>query len=69
MKIKKKDEQKTTFQYKYSYFEYIILLLGFTNVLTIFYIVINKNLKGFIDQIYIMFLNDIFIYFNIFKKI
>ncbi len=46
----------------------MVLLLGFTNVLITFYIVINKNLKSFIDQIYIVFLNDIFIYFNIFEK-
>ncbi len=38
------------------------------NILTTFYIIINKNLKSFIDQIYIMFLDDIFIYFNIFEK-
>jgi len=68
MKIKEKDEWKTALQYKYSHFEYIVLLLNFTNVLTTFYIIINKNLRSFIDQIYIIFLNDIFIYFNIFKE-
>ncbi len=68
MKIKEKDEWKTALQYKYSHFEYIVLLLNFTNVLTTFYIIINKNLRSFIDQIYIVFLDDIFIYFNIFKE-
>ncbi len=68
MKIKKEDEQKTTFRYKYNYFEYIVLLLDLTNIPTTFHIIINKNLKGFVDQIYIVFLDDIFIYFNIFEK-
>ena len=68
IKIKKENKQKITFQYKYNHFEYIVLLLGLINISTIFYIVINKNLKSFIDQIYIMFLNDIFIYFNIFEE-
>ncbi len=68
MKIKKKDKWKTIFRYKYNYFEYIVLPLDFINVLTTFYIIVNKNLKGFIDQIYIVFLNNIFIYFNIFEE-
>ncbi len=68
IKIKERDKWKTVFWYKYGHFKYIVLPLGFTNVLTIFYIIINKNLKGLVDQIYIMFLNDIFIYFNIFEK-
>jgi len=68
VKIKKKDEWKTTFRYKYGYFEDIVLPLDLINISTTFYIVINKNLKSFIDQIYIMFLDDIFIYFNIFEE-
>jgi len=68
IKIKEKDEWKTIFQCKYNYFKYIVLLLDFTNVPTTFYTVINENLKGFIDQICIVFLNDIFIYSNIFKE-
>ena len=46
----------------------MVLPLDFINILTTFYIIINENLKGFIDQIYIVFLNDIFIYFNIFEE-
>ncbi len=46
----------------------MILLLDLTNISTTFYTIINKNLKSFIDQIYIMSLDDILIYFNIFKE-
>src|SRR6266699_4008100 len=68
VKIKEGDEWKIAFRYKYGYFEYMVLLLDFTNILATFYIIINENLKGFIDQIYIVFLDDIFIYSTILEK-
>ena len=68
VKIKKEDEWKIAFRYKYSYFKYIVLLLSFINISTTFYIVINENLKSFVDQIYIIFLNNIFIYSNTLEK-
>src|SRR6266699_2968008 len=46
----------------------MVLPLRFINVSIIFYIVINENLRGFVDQIYIIFLDNIFIYSNIFEK-
>ena len=68
VKIKERDEWKIIFRCKYGYFEYMVLPLGFTNTSTTFYTVINENLRSFIDQIYIVFLDDILIYFNIFEK-
>ena len=50
-------------------FEYAIIFFDLINISTIFQIFINKTLNELINQIYIVYLNDIFIYFKTKKKI
>ena len=64
VRIKEGDEWKTAFRCKYGHFEYMVLPLGLTNVPATFHIVINENLRGLVDQICIVFLDDILIYSN-----
>jgi len=56
------------FKIKIKYFEYLILLFGFINILAIFQIIINHVLKDFIDRIVVVYLDDIFIFNKILEK-
>lgn len=51
-----------TFQTTYKHFKYLIISFEFVNVLTTFQIFVNKTLIKFVDVIYVMYLNDIFIF-------
>ena len=52
----------------YNYFKYAIMSFNFINVFAIFQFLINKALKNLINHFYIIYLNDIFIYFKIKKN-
>ena len=66
--IRENNEWKTIFRIKYNLFEYVIIFFDLINVSTIFQIFINKTLSELINQIYVVYLNDIFIYFKTKKK-
>ena len=68
VKIQEKNKWKMAFRYKYGHFEYLVLPFGFTNTLAIFQTIVNEALKRFVDQIYIIFLDDILIYFKTLEK-
>ena len=62
IRIKVGDEWKTAFRTRYDHFEYQIMPFGLVNVSAIFQAYINKALRGFIDVICVVYLNDILIY-------
>ena len=62
IRIKRDDEWKTTFRTRYEHFEYQIMLFKLINASAIFQIYINKTLKKFINNICVIYLNDILIY-------
>jgi hypothetical protein len=62
LRIKEGDEWKTAFRTKYGYFEYLVMLFGFINALTIFQAYINHALTGLIDTICVVYFDDILIY-------
>jgi len=62
IRIRKRDEWKTTFRTRYNYFEYIVMSFGLVNASAIFQLYINRALIGFIDIYYVIYLDDIFIY-------
>jgi hypothetical protein len=68
IRIRKRDEWKTIFRIKYGHFEYKIMLFGFINVPAIFQTYINKALAGFININYVVYLDDILIYFFIYTE-
>jgi hypothetical protein len=68
IRIRKKDEWKTIFRIRYSYFEYKVMLFGLINAPAIFQTYINKALTGFININYVAYLDDIFIYFSIYTE-
>ena len=63
IRIRKEDEWKIVFRTRYSYFEYIIIPFGLANMLVIFQLYINQALVDFIDIYYVIYLDDILIYF------
>ena len=62
--IKKEDEQKTAFKTRYSYFKYLVIPFSLTNAPIIFQSYIYKALGTLVDTIYIVYLDNIFIYLN-----
>ena len=62
IRIKRDDEWKTTFCTCYEHFEYQIMSFELINAFAIFQIYINKTLRKFVNNIYVIYLNDILIY-------
>ena len=64
IKIRKNDEWMTTFCTRYDHFEYAIMFFEFVNVFVTFQTLINKILRKLMNHIYMIYLNDILIYFK-----
>ena len=62
IRIKRDDEWKTTFRTRYKYFEYQIMSFELVNASAIFQTYINKMLKKLVNNICVIYLNDILIY-------
>jgi hypothetical protein len=63
IRIKKGDEWKTAFRIRYDYFKYKIIFFDFANIFTIFQVYINKVLINLININYVIYFNNILIYF------
>ncbi len=68
IRIKKGDEWKTAFRTRYGFWEYVIIFFGLINVSAIFQVYINKTLDGLLDIIYVVYMDDIYIYNNFIKE-
>jgi hypothetical protein len=64
IRIKKKDEWKTTFRCRYEQFEYRIMFFDFANAFATFQIYRNFALKEYLNDFCVCYLNDILIYFQ-----
>jgi len=62
-KIQCKDEWKMTFYTHYNHFEYTIMLFNLINAFVIFQTYINKILTKLLNDFYIVYLNEILIFF------
>ena len=62
IRIKRDDKWKTTFRTRYEHFEYQIMSFELANASAIFQIYINKALKRLVNNICVIYLNDILIY-------
>jgi hypothetical protein len=49
--IKEGKEWKTAFQYRYRYYEYLVILFGATNILITYIKIINNILRLYLDRI------------------
>ena len=64
IRVKKRDEKKTTFLTRYEFFEYVIMFFELCNALEIFQFFINVTLRKYLDDFCTTYLNDILIYNN-----
>jgi hypothetical protein len=64
IKIRKGDEWKMAFRIRYGYYKYVVMPFGLANAPATFQAYINKPLIGLIDIYYIVYLDNILIYFK-----
>ena len=62
IRIKPGDEWKTAFRTRYGHFEYLVMPFGMANAPATFQAYINKALAGLLDEICVVYLDDILIY-------
>ena len=62
--IAKENEYKIIFHTRYNHFEYLIISFDFYNTSTTFQFYINDILCEFLDEFYIIYLDNILIYMN-----
>ncbi|GAB7357806.1 hypothetical protein MBLNU459_g0793t2 [Dothideomycetes sp. NU459] len=62
IRIKPGDEWKTAFRTRYGHFEYLVMPFGLTNAPATFQAYINRTLRGLVDHICVVYLDDILIY-------
>jgi hypothetical protein len=64
VRIKKKNEWKTTFRTRYDHFEYLIMSFELTNAFATFQAYINKTFNELINVFCVIYLNDILVFFK-----
>ncbi|KAF5230292.1 hypothetical protein FAUST_9880 [Fusarium austroamericanum] len=62
IRIAEGDEWKTAFRTRYGHFEYVVMPFGLTNAPATFQHYIHQALRGLVDTICIVYLDDILIY-------
>ena len=65
IRIKKGEEWKIAFRYRYGHFEYQVILFGLTNILVTCIRIMNNILRDYLDKIYIIYLDNILVYSKI----
>ncbi len=68
IRIKKGDEWKIAFRTRYGFWEYVVIFFGLINAPATFQVYINKAMDGLLDTIYIIYIDDIYIYSNSIKE-
>ena len=68
IRMRENDEKKTIFLTRYEFFEYVVMFFDLCNALEIFQIFINETLREYLNDFCTSYLNDIFIYNNIYKS-
>ena len=53
---------KTTFKCRYSHYELLVMPFRLTNALTTFMDLINRVFRPYLDQFFVVFIDDILVY-------
>lgn len=62
IRIRPGDEYKTAFRTRYGHFEFLVMPFGLTNAPATFQSYINRTLAGLLDDVCVVYLDDILIY-------
>jgi len=62
LRIKEGDEWKTAFRTRYGHYEYLVMPFGLTNAPATFQRYIHRALAGLLDDICVVYLDDILIF-------
>jgi hypothetical protein len=62
LRIQAGDEWKTAFRTRYGHFEYLVMPFGLANAPATFQAFMNKTLAGLLDNVCVVYLDDILIY-------
>ena len=62
LRIRDTDIPKTAFRTRYGHFEFMVMPFGLTNVLTAFMDLMHRMFQPYLDQFFVVFMDDILIY-------
>jgi hypothetical protein len=68
IKIRKENEWKTTFKYRFDHYQYKMMFFELTNSSITFQVYINKTMHSYLDLFVLMYINDLLMFFSSTEK-
>ncbi len=68
IKIRKKDEWKTTFKCRFDHYQYKMMFFELTNSSITFQVYINKTMHSYLNLFVLIYINDLLMFFSSTKK-